>query len=194
MARPEDTERGAELPARIARGDAEAEAELVARYRPGLLVMFRHRGHAADSLDLCQETLRIALENLRAGQLRDGDKLTAYLWGIAGHLSNRAHDRAARERPFDDDIDARAGDGPSPEAAAEAMERRRLVRETMSTLPVRDREILQDFYLHDRAKEEICRERGLTPAQFDLVKFRALRRLAKAMTDATARRARTDEA
>src|SRR6185295_6957445 len=72
---------------RIARCDRAAEAELMERFAPGLMVLLRRRlrspARRAEAEDLLQETLQIALRALRAGQLRDPLRLVAYLAGIA---------------------------------------------------------------------------------------------------------------
>lgn len=188
----EHQEREPELAARIARGDPAAEADLVDRFRRGLLVMLRRRVAGCDAEDLCQETLRVALENLRAGRLRDGEKLSAYLWGIADHLSRRVRERSAREHTAGDALELRVDQTMGPEESLQVSERQQLVRLTIERLPIRDRDILSAFYLTERSKEEICRSHGLTPPQFDVIKFRALKRFARALAEMSSRPARTE--
>lgn len=190
MAVREYLQREAALAARIARGDEAAETDLVARFRRGLLVMLRRRVSTRDAEDLCQETLRVAIENLRAGRLRDGEKLSSYLWGIADHLGRRVRERSAREQTAGDALERHVDQAIGPEESVQALERRQLVHLTIERLPIRDRNVLRAFYLHERSKEEICRSLGLTPAQFDVIKFRALKRFAKALAGISSRPAR----
>jgi DNA-directed RNA polymerase specialized sigma24 family protein len=57
------------------------------------------------------------------------------------------------------------------------------VRDALSRLAARDRAVLTAFYLSDLSKETICQRLGLTPAQFDLIKWRALKRLLAALEE-----------
>lgn len=174
-------EADAALVERIRAGDAAAEAELVERYRPGVLLLCRHRAGPDLAEDLCQETLRIALENLRSGSLREAPRLSAYLWGIAVNLERREHRRNRRERPTGEgDLEHLTDPQPPADERVLRGERARLVRSVLSRLADRDRELLRAFYLEDATKDEVCRRMHLRPSQFDVVKFRALERFARA--------------
>src|SRR5687767_4825211 len=94
-----DAADAAALAKRIRDGDADAECELVERYRDGLLTLLRRRVKDATLADdLCHDVFRIALRALRAGKLQEGEKLTGYLWGIARNVasSERRIERRAR--------------------------------------------------------------------------------------------------
>jgi RNA polymerase sigma-70 factor (ECF subfamily) len=133
---------------------------------------------AARSEDLCQETLRIALQNLRAGALREPDRLAAYLRGIAANLARRERRSLWRRVPLD-----RASEipdhSPGPRDELLASERRHLVHAVLASLSAREREVLSEFYLGGLDKASVCQRHGFTPAQFDVVKFRALRRFGR---------------
>ena len=159
---------------RIAAGDATAEAEISERYRAGLVALLRNRvGDTSSAEDLCQETLRIAIESLRAGRLRDPASLGAYLWGIATNLARHERRSSWRRQPLD--LEAR-DPGSGLEERLLARERARLVRFVLDALSARDRQILTAFYLNGDEKRDICERHGLSPSQFDVIKFRALRR------------------
>lgn len=163
---------------RLARGDVSAEAELAERYRPGLMALLRHRiGDAARAEDLCHDTLRIAIENLRSGALRDPSRLAPYLRGIAANLSRRAHRRSWRQAPLDA-VAEPVDPADNPQECLLAAERVRLVRLALQTLAARDRAVLTAFYIDGREKHAVCADLALSPAQFDVIKFRALRRFA----------------
>lgn len=168
----------ADLSARIAAGDGLAEAELVSRYRSGVLVMLRRRVPAGEAEDLCQETLRIAIESLRAGRLREKEKVASYLWGIAHNLAERSRVRSARAA--DAGVLERLPD-PSlgPDERLLESERRRLLQVALARLAARDREVLSAFYLRETHKADICSRMGISSEQFDVIKFRALKRLSR---------------
>ena len=47
-------------------------------------------------------------------------------------------------------------------------------------MPLRDREVLTRFYLHEQTQEQICAEMGLSETQFRLLKSRAKTRFGDA--------------
>ena len=73
----------AELARRIGSGtDTQAEAELVRRMAPRIrLYGLRHLRDSAAAEDLTQEVLITTLEALRAGRLREPERLTSFVLG-----------------------------------------------------------------------------------------------------------------
>ncbi len=55
----------------------------------------------------------------------------------------------------------------------------------LAELAERDRAILRALYLEGKEKEDICREWGMTDAQFRVVLFRAKERFRRAYDDGT---------
>jgi RNA polymerase sigma factor (sigma-70 family) len=171
-----------ELAFLIAHGDEEAEGQLVLRFRRAILLRLRRRvPDASLAEDLCQETLRAGLEGLRAGRLRDPLRVCAYLRGIAANLVRRdcrRRRRAGHPGPDPNDV---ADGAPSAEEHLLAEEERRRVRVAPRGLRERDRALLSDLFLRDLGKPSICERWDLSPAQFDLVKHRAIRRLGRVL-------------
>ena len=170
----------AELAARIARGDAAAETELWNRYSRGLLFLLRRRtGDPALADDLRQETFRIALEKLRAGDLDDPGRLSAYLRGIAVNLVTGDWRKTARRKTTADSdlVERTPADSSSPQ---EQLARRQVgdaVAKLLGELGVsRDREILRRYYLDEADKAQICGELDISPTHFNRVLFRAKQR------------------
>jgi RNA polymerase sigma factor (sigma-70 family) len=174
--RPAAPESARGLGARIAAGDRLAEAELVDRYRPALRAVLR-RWCQPEAEDLAQETLCVALQCLRAGHLRDPERLLPYLVGIAWNVARRARRRWRMETEARRLVCLCAGPFPLPDEAVRAGEHALMLAAALDRLAWRDREVLSSFYLKEDGKPEICRRLALSPAQFDVVKFRALRRL-----------------
>lgn len=181
-----------ELVARIRAGDRPAETAFVERYQRGLLSHLRRKtGDPALAADLCQDALRIALERLRGAGLDDPARLAAFLHGVAGNLV-LAHYRRERRRDTrtDDDVVSRAPDPGGGQFAEISREQvARCVRQLLDDLPTpRDREILQQYYIDDRSKEEICRDLELDALHFNRVLFRAKQRFRELMVRADRRR------
>jgi len=96
--RADDARSGADLVSRIRAGDRRAEEELVGRYGRGVAIIIRREvRQAAAAADLTQETLRIALEKIRRGDLREPEKLSGFICGLARNLAIGHHRRSSRE-------------------------------------------------------------------------------------------------
>lgn len=171
-----------ELAERILRGDPRAEAILMAKFEPGLLMMLRRltRGDVALAQDICQDTLVVLLRRLRTTALDDPERVAAFAAQIARNLAIAAHRKFLRRRTRpSDEHTARVEDpaeGPT----------RRLERETTASAVAeilaelsteRDRDVLRRFYLEEEDRERICADLGLTESHFNQVVFRARRRM-----------------
>src|SRR5579862_4902891 len=87
-------ERQIALAERTLAGDREAESELVRVFSPRVFALLcaRTRDREA-SRDLLQDVFIALLSALRQGQLREADKLSAFVLGIARNIAN-SHLRA----------------------------------------------------------------------------------------------------
>jgi RNA polymerase sigma-70 factor (ECF subfamily) len=169
----------AELVDRIQRGDPDAEAELVRRYRRGVMAIIANVGHGRVPVeDLCQDVLARALEKIRARAVRGPERLSGFVAGLARTV---VIDHIRKERGRSE-IEARLPVAPA-EQVADAVsqllqqERAAIVRAVLDELDSpRDREILFRFYLAEDDKDDICRDLGLTAVHFNRVLFRARER------------------
>lgn len=127
--------------------------------------------------DYCQEVFRVAFEALRHNRISNGGKLASYLWSVARNLANSELRRHYRGQPTTGLSEAIVDDRPRPEQQVLRDERARMLREALALLTPRDRTVLTAFYLEDTPKELVCRRMGLASAQFDVIKWRALKRL-----------------
>jgi RNA polymerase sigma-70 factor, ECF subfamily len=187
-----EAEIATDLALRIHGRDRAAESAFVARYQRGLLALLRRKtGDPSLAADLCQDALRIGLEHLREGRVDDPARLAAYLYGIAGNLII-GHYRRERRRDTRTDADAVSlapdpGAGQFAEVSREQVAR--CVRQLLDELPTpRDREILQQYYIDDRSKEDICFALDLDTLHFNRVLFRAKQRFRELMVRADRRR------
>ena len=174
---------------RIRTGDPGAEAELVGRYGNGLSYLLRKvTGNAVLSEDLLQETFRVAVRRVRAGELREPEKLGGFLRQIAKNLARAEHRRGGRWESMEDGgpdpVDPGEGQLAQVIRTEEAGMVRRVLRELRS---IRDRQLLYRFYIAEEEKEEICRDLGLSSLNFNLVLVRARERFRKLVEEAEAR-------
>src|SRR5262245_41906250 len=93
------TDGGTGLVSRIKGGDQQAEVELVECYSAVVMSIIRREvGAAALADDLYQETFCIILEKVRRGDVREAEKLSGFVCGVARNQVIRHFQRAARQR------------------------------------------------------------------------------------------------
>lgn len=164
------------LVARIAAGDRDAEACFVARYGRGVRMLVRRHCRPRDPAvdDLAQDVLTDVIERLRAGGLRDGAALPAYVRSAVVHATSADYRRRRSSVPLDEDLVA-------PEDPAATLQREQVRTELargIETLGTpRDRDVLVRFYLREQDKDEICAALGIDESHFRRVLFRARERL-----------------
>jgi RNA polymerase sigma-70 factor (ECF subfamily) len=130
--------------------------------------------------DLVNEAVAICLEHVRSGKLIKVDQ------GIAGYVFKVSMNLLRNYlRNKNNATDARA-DASALETLAVTPERddsddqrlKQLTREMLESLSMpRDRAIVERFYLDEEDKDTICRDLGVTSAQFNLVISRARQRM-----------------
>jgi RNA polymerase sigma-70 factor, ECF subfamily len=168
----------ADLVRRIRAGERDAEREMVERYSRGVkFLLLQLTGNPAAADDLHQETFRLVLEKVRGGELREPDKLSAFISQIARNLFIADYRRAAK-RPLADESPEVQDPAPGALSSLLAKEDALLVRRLLAELePPRDRELLFRFFVAEHSKEAICADFGLTSLHFNRVLHRARQRL-----------------
>ena len=165
---------------RIARGDVDAENELVVRYSKSLMRMLRAISSDRSLVeDVHQETFAVVLQRLRRRPLDAPEALAAFVRETARKIvmaTNRK--RRIKERveidqaQFDEIID------PSPSQLARVLleEQRRAMRHALTGVRSRRyRQLIYRFYIEEESMENLCADFGLSPAHFYRVLFRARR-------------------
>ena len=170
----------ADLVSRIRAGDHQAEAELVERFGRGVLMILRRSTrNAAVSDDLYQDTFRIILEKVRQGDLRDAEKLPAFIASVARNLVIEYFRRTARHENLTEiaEVERPPHSAPNQLEAVLQKEKSAIVRQVIDELPTdRDRQLLFRFYVVEDDKEQICEDLGLTSLHFNRVLHRARER------------------
>ncbi len=183
----------AELVRKIQGGDRSAETEFVERYRRGVTVIVARTGRGRVPVeDLCQDVLAGAIAKARAGAIRDPERLSGFVAGLARMM---VVDYVRKERSRGA-IETRMPLAPiahAPDAMQRLLQQEQaaMVRAVLTELDSdRDREILFRFYLAEDDKERICRDLGLTVIHFNRVLFRARERFRELYRTWTATRGR----
>jgi RNA polymerase sigma-70 factor, ECF subfamily len=175
-----DTRSPVDLVSHIRTGDPQAEAELFERYSRGVMVIIRREvPDAAVAEDIHQETFRIALEKIRHGDVREPERLSGFICGVARNLVIDHFRRAARQENMTEIEDAAHLPHPTSDQLQELLRKEKadLVRQVLKEMPnERDIQLLYRFYIADDEKERICADLGLTSLHFNRVLHRARER------------------
>jgi len=173
----------AEVVGRIRAGERSAEDELVRQYSRGVyFVINQSVMDSAQVDDIYQETFRLVLEKVRAGQVREPERLSGFILSIARNLVIEQ---------FRKNVRAEVGNeayGRSQVASPEISQLDQLLRQEQAALARRvlaalesdrDRKILFRFYIADDDKEEICADLGVSSMHFNQILCRARERYRK---------------
>lgn len=173
----------AALVQRILAGERTAEDELVQRYSRGVsFVISQLVSDASAAEDIYQDSFRLVLEKVRAGEVREPERLSGFISSLTRNLViehfRRHSKRQAREEPASDQPI------PSPEPSQldslMRQEQGLLARRVLEALPSdRDRKVLYRFYIADDEKEEICAGLGVSATHFNQILCRARERYRK---------------
>lgn len=159
--------------------DSCAESELYRRLAPRVrLYGLRHLRDPQAAADLMQQVLLMTIEKLRAGKLREPEKLASFVLGMCRLVVLDLRRGAARR-----DVLLRTyGDleQVTEPAVPKELDERKLSR-CMDRLSERERSVLVLSFFADRSSDEVGRELGLTSQNTRVIRHRALLRLRECM-------------
>ena len=154
--------------------DHEAEAELCRRLAPRVrLYGLRHLRNEAAAADLMQQVMLMTIERLRAGALREPERLASFVFGICRMVVldlRRGHTR--RERLLET-----YGEGLLPPDARPADYDHGRLAACLQRLPERERTVLIMTFYDDMPAEDLARALDLSPGNVRVIRHRGLKRL-----------------
>jgi RNA polymerase sigma-70 factor (ECF subfamily) len=164
--------------------DRTAEAELCRRFAPRVrLYGLRHLRdrHAAE--DLVQQVLMTTLERLRAGEVREPERLASFIFGMCRMtVLDLRRGSARRDRLLETwGGMEEAADAPEPRA----LDQRQLAT-CLERLAERERAVLLASFFADKSAAASAGELGLTSANVRVIRHRALAKLRECMTGSEA--------
>ena len=169
----------AELAQQAGSGDPEAEAELFRRMAPRIrLYGLRHLRdeHAAD--DLTQQVLITTIEALRAGRLREPEKLASFVFGTCRmtvlDMRRGAQRKERLLEQYGVDLLAPA---PAPEPA---LDREQLTR-CVQSLKERERAVVIMTFYDEQTSVDVSRFLGVSEANVRVIRHRAIHQLRHCM-------------
>jgi RNA polymerase sigma-70 factor, ECF subfamily len=161
--------------AAASRGDAGAEADFCRHFAPRIRLfgLKRLRSEAA-AADLVQDVLMLVLQKLRAGEVREPERIGSFVLGVARQMviDNRRN-AGRRERLIDtfaldlEPVEAVASEGPDPER----------LQHCLQALPERERSVLVMTFYDDCPAEVLGAQFGLSPGNVRVIRHRGLKHL-----------------
>jgi RNA polymerase sigma-70 factor, ECF subfamily len=165
--------------------DAQAEGELYRRLaRRARLYGLRHLRDEHAAADLVQQVLLTTLERLRAGEVREPDKIASFVLGMCRMtvLEIRRGSKR-REELLQEWVPAFAGmtEGDVYEAPEPlALDPDRLAG-CLEALPERERSVVVMSFFADKQADEVGAELGISGGNVRVIRHRALGRLRECM-------------
>jgi RNA polymerase sigma-70 factor (ECF subfamily) len=161
------------------RVDTAAETELYRRLAPRVrLYGLRHLRDRHAASDLVQQVLLMTLERLRAGKLRDPEKLASFVLGMCRMVVLEARRGTARRegllRAYGDATEA--VDPAEPRGLDLAK-----LSHCLERLAERERSVLILSFFAEKPAQEVGRELGLTSINARVIRHRALLKLRDCM-------------
>ncbi|HEY6930707.1 MAG TPA: sigma-70 family RNA polymerase sigma factor [Thermoanaerobaculia bacterium] len=166
----------ADLARRIASGsDREAEAELFRRMAPRIrLYGLRHLRDAQAADDLTQQVLLTTLEALRAGRLREPEKLASFVLGTCRMTVLDLRRGAQRKQRLLEEFGA---DLPAPALSfLPHLDREKLTR-CVQKLKERERAVVVMTFYDERVGADVASFLGVSEANVRVIRHRAIREL-----------------
>jgi RNA polymerase sigma-70 factor, ECF subfamily len=162
---------------RLQSGDARTAQHFTAYFSELIKIKLRSRLRSREAIeDVRQETFVRVFALVRAKEgIRQPERLGALVNSVCNHVLLEYY---RSNRRTDSNIDAEAvsvmvTDGVNAAAPLEVDDAERVVRATLSSLPERDRRLLQAVLLEERDKDEVCAELGLSREYLRVLVHRA---------------------
>ena len=123
----------------------------------------RSRLHSPQAIeDVRQETFSRVFAALRGGKIRQPDRLGAFVNSMCNNVLLEQYRASSRDSSLEDeeqaDFPALTVDVLGAIAAKQMAEK---IREILEEMPERDRRLLQEVFLEERDKDEVCRDLGV---------------------------------
>jgi len=177
-AAPAGVDAGAQLVPRIQAGDPLAEEEFVKTYRRGLLLIATVRTRDREAArDLTQEILIAVLQSLRGGQLRDAQKLGAFVHGTARNIINN-YLRVRARRP-ESDLDSVDEPRTDPVEQLESEDRRQRVKRELQSFSPTDQQILLLSLVDGHSLLEVAQRLNMSHDAVRARRSRMIRKITK---------------
>lgn len=159
--------------------DAAAEAELYRRLAPRVrLYGLRHLRDAHAAADLVQQVLLMTLERLRAGEVREPERIASFVLGACRMTVLELRRGTHRRETLLDTWGGAAEAFEAPEPVALDPER---LAACLDALAERERAVVVLSFFADQGADEVGAALSISPGNVRVIRHRALARLRRCM-------------
>lgn len=179
----EDAALARRIAAAGARLDCAAESELCRRLAPRVrLYGLRHLRDRHAAHDLMQQVLLMTLERLRAGRVREPERIASFVLGMSRMVVLEIRRGSWRR----DTLLATYGDTPEAVEASDSLgvDQDKLAA-CLHRLSERERTVVVLTFFADKRAEDVAKELGLSAGNVRVIRHRALARLRGCMGEAS---------
>ena len=156
-------------------GDSDAEAHFCRRFAPRIRLfgLKRLRSEAA-AADLVQDVLMLVLQKLRAGAVREPERIASFVLGTARQLViDTRRNTGRRERLLDTfALDLEPDDAPAPDTPDPDR-----LQHCLQALPERERSVVVMTFYDDCPAEVLGTHMGLSAGNVRVIRHRGLKHL-----------------
>ena len=168
----------ADLAQHIAAGDREAETEMCRRMAPRIrLYGLRHLRSATAADDLVQQVLIKTIEALRAGRLRESEKLVPFVLGTCRMTVIDLRRTTRRQEHLLEEFGELLVPEPPPMPSVDDNQLARCVQ----ALKERERSVVVMTFYDDQTAAEAARFLGTSEANVRVIRHRAIKQLRACM-------------
>jgi RNA polymerase sigma-70 factor, ECF subfamily len=152
------------------------EAELCARFGARVrLYGLRHLRDAVAAEDLVQRVLLLVLEKLRAGEVREPERVASFILGSARMIAKEMRRGSTREVALDGEMHHARADHRADPLASDHLHR------CIEGLTERERTVILLSFYGDRSAAEVASSLSLEEGNVRVIRHRAVRRLRTCM-------------
>ena len=160
--------------ARQPAGVPGAEAELCARFAKRVrLYGMRHLKNQDAALDLAQDVMILTIQKLRAGEVREPDRIGSFILGSARMMVHEQHRGRSREDLFGDDFPVGL-EFTQNEPDSFAADR---LKKCLDSLAERERAILMLTYYAEQSTATIAGSLGIEAGNVRVIRHRGMENL-----------------
>jgi RNA polymerase sigma-70 factor (ECF subfamily) len=160
--------------------DTVAETEFYRRLAPRVrLYGLKHLRDRQAASDLVQQVLMLTLERLRAGKLRDPERLVSFVFGTCRMTVMELRRTSARRERL---LDLYANDVPMADPAASPRLDHARLAACLERLSERERSVLAMTFYDDQPAKEVAAALGLSEGNVRVIRHRGLERLRDCVT------------
>jgi RNA polymerase sigma-70 factor, ECF subfamily len=161
---------------RIQAGQDAGILELYSVLNRGIRYYLGRQLGSQDLEDRLHETFLIVISAIRAGRVRQPERIMGFVRTVAQRQIAAHIELAVRHRRTEGELAPGldvADEKCTPEQMAIIRQKAEIMALVLADMPAKQREILQRYYLREESPEHICQEMLLTETQFRLAKSRA---------------------